>query len=210
MTHVTGSDLFWIVSRGAGTTALVLSSVSACVGLAMAGRIGRGSATDRRAYHEILSLSVMVAIAVHGLALLGDTTLRPSLLNIAVPFAFGFERVATTLGIVAGWAMICLGLSYYARDRIGRARWKVIHRFSLLAWAMGLVHTLVEGSDAGSLWYLALIAVTSAPVILLAVQRMLGRGARTRAGSRGAAGSLGAATGAVRRTRPATSAGRVR
>jgi sulfoxide reductase heme-binding subunit YedZ len=168
--------LFWIISRGAGTTALVLSSVAVCFGLAMAGRIGGGDPTERRAYHEVLSLSVMVAIAVHGLALLGDSLLHPSLLDISVPFALGYERIATTLGIIAGWAFVCLGLSFYVRDRIGRSRWKVIHRFTLLAWAMGLAHTLIEGTDAGQLWYLALVAVTSAPVILLLAERVVRSG----------------------------------
>jgi methionine sulfoxide reductase heme-binding subunit len=173
-----GNHLFWIISRGAGTTALVLSSVSVCFGLAMAGRVGRGNATERRAYHEILSLAVMVAIAVHGLTLLGDSYLHPSLLQVTVPFALGHQRVATTLGIIAGWGLICLGLSFYARDRIGRSRWKLIHRFALLAWAMGLVHTLLEGTDAGQLWFIALVVVTSAPVLVLLALRVRSGGAR--------------------------------
>jgi methionine sulfoxide reductase heme-binding subunit len=166
------THLFWIISRGAGTTALVLSSVAVCFGLAMGGKLRGGSATDRRAYHEILSLSVMVAIAVHGLALLGDSFLHPSLIDVTVPFALGYERLATTLGIVAGWGLIALGLSFYARDRIGRARWKLIHRFTLLAWLGGLVHTLVEGTDAGQLWFLVLVTITTAPVLVLLWQRV--------------------------------------
>ncbi len=54
------------------------------------------------------------------------------------------------LGIIAGWGMIVIGLSYYVRDRIGVSRWKVLHRFTALAWILGVVHTLGEGSDAGA------------------------------------------------------------
>jgi hypothetical protein len=86
---------------------MIPSSASVALGLIMSGKLKRGGGPDRRAYHEILSLSVMVAIAVHGLSLIGDGFLHPSLF-------------ATTLGIVAGWGMICLGLSYYVRDRIAR------------------------------------------------------------------------------------------
>ncbi|MGI8428552.1 MAG: hypothetical protein ACR2OB_04450 [Solirubrobacteraceae bacterium] len=178
------THLFWIISRGAGATALILSSLTVCVGLAMGGRLVPGNAVDRRAYHEVLSLSVMVAIAVHGLALVGDTYLHPGLLDVTVPFAFGYQRLATTLGIVAGWALIALGLSFYARDRIGRARWKVIHRFTLLAWLGGLVHTLVEGTDAGQLWFLGLVTITSAPVLVLLWMRV---GARRQPNPVGAA-----------------------
>ena len=174
MTSVS-NHLFWIISRGAGTTALILSSVAVCVGLTMGGKLLPGNAADRRSYHEVLSLSVMVAIAVHGLSLLGDSFMHPSLLDVTVPFVSGYQRLATTLGIVAGWALIALGLSFYVRDRIGRARWKVIHRFTLLAWLGGLIHTLVEGTDAGQLWYLALVTITSAPVLVLLWMRVDGR-----------------------------------
>jgi sulfoxide reductase heme-binding subunit YedZ len=182
---MTTSDVFWAISRGAGTTALVLSSVSVAYGLLMAGRIGKGNAADRRSYHEILSLSVMVAIAVHGVSLLGDSVVSPSLLDVTVPFAWSFETVATTLGIISGWALIALGLSFYVRDRIGRQRWRTIHMFTLLAWLGGLVHTLVEGSDAGQLWYLALVAITTAPVLVLLAMRVLSGAGRASAGTPG-------------------------
>jgi hypothetical protein len=51
----------------------------------------------------------------------------------------------------------------------------VIHRFTLLAWLGGLVHTLVEGTDAGQLWFIALVAITSAPVFVLLAMRVSGR-----------------------------------
>jgi sulfoxide reductase heme-binding subunit YedZ len=168
-----GPHLFWIISRSAGTTALVLSSISVCVGLLMAGRMRSGDPTDRRAYHEILSLSVIVAVAVHGLALVGDGFLHASLFDVTLPFAWSYMRLATTLGIVAGWALMSLGLSFYLRDRIGRTRWRMIHRFTLLAWLAGLVHTIVEGTDVGTVWYLALLAVTTAPVLGLLAIRMV-------------------------------------
>lgn len=168
-----GPHLFWILSRGAGTTALVLSSISVCVGLVSAGRLTPGDTTDRRAYHEILSLSVIVAIAVHGLVLVGDGVLHPSLLDVTLPFTWSYMRLATTLGIMAGWALILLGLSFYTRDRIGRARWKLIHRFTLLAWLAGVVHTIVEGTDAGTVWYVALLIVTTAPVLVLLAIRIV-------------------------------------
>lgn len=169
------THLFWILSRGAGTTALVLSSASVGFGLVMSGKLIKGSGPDRRAYHEILSLSVMVAIAVHGLTLIGDSYLHPSILAVTVPFVLSYKTLSTSLGIIAGWAMICLGLSYYVRDRIGNARWKLIHRFTLLAWLGGLVHTFTEGTDRGQVWFIALIVLTTAPAVLLLAYRVTGR-----------------------------------
>lgn len=174
MAVVVSTHLFWIVSRGAGTTALILSSAAVGFGLVMSGKLIRGSGPDRRAYHEVLSLAVMAAIAVHGLSLIGDGFLHPSLADVTVPFVFSYKVLATSLGIVAGWGMIFLGLSYYVRDRIGKARWKVIHRFTLLAWLGGLVHTFAEGTDAGEVWFIALIVLTAAPALVLLTARVAG------------------------------------
>ncbi len=169
------THLFWIVSRGAGTTALILSSASICFGLAMSGSLIKRGGADRRIYHEMLSLSVMVAIAVHGLSLIGDSFLHPSLADVTVPLHFSYKTLPTSLGITAGWALIFLGLSYYLRDRIGRQRWKLIHRLTLLAWIAGLIHTFTEGTDAGQTWFIILIVVTSAPAVLLLALRLTGR-----------------------------------
>jgi sulfoxide reductase heme-binding subunit YedZ len=117
----------------------------------------------------------MLAIAVHGLSLLGDSYLRPTLIDVTVPFALSYKTIPTSIGIVAGWAMIVLGLSYYLRRRIGYQRWKLIHRFTALAWALGLVHTFTEGTDAGQLWFIALILLTAAPALVLLAMRF-GRG----------------------------------
>jgi sulfoxide reductase heme-binding subunit YedZ len=135
--------LFWITSRAAGTAALLLSSVAVGVGLLVGGKLVKGR-PDLRHLHEALSLATIVALVVHAVALLGDSFLSPSLADITIPFVSGYQRGWTTLGIVAGWAMIALGLSYYARDRIGQQRWRKLHRFTALAWVAGLAHSLGE------------------------------------------------------------------
>ena len=167
------THLFWITSRAAGTVALVLSSATICFGLMMGARMRGGISTaGRRTIHETLSLAVMVAIAVHGLSLIGDKYLHPSVLDVTVPFALSYKTLATSLGIVSGWGVIALGLSYYQRGRIGVNRWKLIHRFTLLAWLGGVVHAFAEGSDAGQRWFVILVAVCVAPVLMLLAVRV--------------------------------------
>src|SRR6202035_6130705 len=104
----TGPHLFWITSRAAGIAALLLSSISVCVGLLMGGRLSKGRRPDLRVTHEALSLATLAAIAVHGLALVGDSFLHPSLGDVAVPFLSGYKTPWTSTGIVAFWAMLLL------------------------------------------------------------------------------------------------------
>jgi len=175
--------LYWITSRAAGIVALVLSSISVCVGLAMGSRVLKGRGPDLRVTHEALSLATLLAIAVHGVALLEDGFIRMGFTDIALPLASSYKTFWTSAGIVAFWGFAILGLSYYARTRVGMARWRTLHRFTALAWVLGLVHSLGEGSDAGQEWFLAMILIVALPALVLLVLRWAGVGSRTRLGA---------------------------
>jgi sulfoxide reductase heme-binding subunit YedZ len=166
---------FWILSRGAGTAALVLAAASISYGLVMAGKMKRGGAADRRTYHEALAVSTLVAIAFHGLVLLGDPFLHPNLADVTIPFVSSYKTIWTSMGIAAGWMLIAIALSFYVRDRIGRARYAIIHRLVIVAWVLGLVHAFFEGTDAGTAWFIGTVVVSSLPVAVLLGLRVTGR-----------------------------------
>jgi sulfoxide reductase heme-binding subunit YedZ len=163
--------LFWITSRAAGTAALFLSSLGVCVGLLMGGRWVKGRGADLRSLHEALSLATIGALVVHGLTLLGDTYMHPSLLDISVPFASSYKTGWTSLGIVAFWALVLLGPSYYVRRLIGQKRWVKLHRFTVVVWLAGLIHAFGEGSDAGTTWFLFVILLSTIPAAILVTLR---------------------------------------
>lgn len=165
---------FWYASRAAGTSAIVLASLSVGLGLLTAGRHLEGRLAGRRIVHEALSIAVMVSIVVHGLVLLGDGYLKPSLADVTVPFVSDDKTVWTSLGIVAGWALIALGLAFYARGRIGVARFRVLHRFTLLAWVGGVVHSIGQGTDAGQAWFIALLVASLLPALAALGLRVYG------------------------------------
>jgi methionine sulfoxide reductase heme-binding subunit len=169
----TGPYMFWITSRAAGTAALLLSSATVCVGLLIGGRLVTGRRAELRVTHEALSLAALAALVLHGLSLLGDGYLHPSLADLAIPFVSGYETVWTSVGIVAFWMLLVLGLSYYARARIGVQRWRSLHRFAALAWLLGLAHSLGEGTDSGQTWFLAMAGLAVVPALLLLAARLL-------------------------------------
>ena len=171
MTAVLGQHGFWITSRAAGVVALLCSSAAVGVGLVMSGRLLRIRQADLRVLHESLSLSALVALAVHALVLLGDGFLHLSLADVALPFASGYHRWWMAAGITGGWGLAILGLSYYARGRIGVRRWRRLHRFTALAWLLGLVHALGQGTDAGTLWFVVSLAIVAVPALVLLALR---------------------------------------
>jgi sulfoxide reductase heme-binding subunit YedZ len=173
LTTSAAPHLFWITSRAAGIVSLVLASLAVSLGLVMSLRMMRARRPDLLALHEVLSLGTIVALVVHGIALLGDSFLSPSLGDIAIPFDWGYKAVWTSIGIIGGWALIFLGLSYYARHAIGANRWRKLHRLTALAWVAGIAHTLGEGTDAGQIWFLAMLAVVAVPAVVLLAVRYL-------------------------------------
>lgn len=175
--------LFWITSRAAGFAALVLASLAVSAGLLMSTKLLKGRTSELRAGHDTLALATILAIVVHGVTLLGDKFLHPSIADIAIPFVSGYKTLWTSLGIVGGWGLIVLGLSYYARRWVGAVRWRKLHRFTALAWLAGLVHAIGMGTDAGQLWFLAMLAVVAVPALGLLATRLVRSGSGSGAGA---------------------------
>lgn len=169
-----GVHFFWITSRAAGIAALLLASAAVGFGLVMSGRLVKGRTQDLRPVHEALSLATLVALGVHAFALLGDGFLHPSLADVTIPFASGYQRFWQTVGIVGGWMLVILGLSFYARVRIGVQRWRKLHRFTALAWVLSVGHSLGEGTDAGRVWFLAATGMVVLPTLWLLIERHAG------------------------------------
>ncbi len=167
--------LFWITSRAAGGAALLLASASVGLGLMMSSKRKSTAKRDFRAVHEALSLTALAMVALHGVSLLGDAWLNPGLAGISIPFVGPYRPIWTGLGIVAGYGLAALGISYYFRDRIGAARWRRAHRFTAIFWLLAIVHTIGAGSDAAQLWFLILSGALVVPAALLLTLRWLER-----------------------------------
>jgi sulfoxide reductase heme-binding subunit YedZ len=169
--------VFWLASRAFGVVAIVLVSLSVGVGLALAGRFGRqpGLPARLKRMHESLALAGLIAIALHGLLLLGDSYLRPGIAGIALPFALAGQPIWTGLGIIGGWLAAIVGLSFYVRRWIGVAVWRWLHRWTLAVYALGIAHTLGSGTDSQSVWLLGLLAVTGLPIVFVGTYRFLPR-----------------------------------
>ena len=166
---------WWLASRASGIVALVLIALSVAIGLAMAAKAVRKPGVPRIliAVHEHAALAALVAIAVHGITLLGDHWLDPGILGITVPFVIDHEPAFTGLGIIGGYLAAILGLTFYLRRRIGNRRWRNAHRLTPLVYVLGVIHTVGSGSDAGTAWLTAILIATGTPILYLGILRAL-------------------------------------
>jgi methionine sulfoxide reductase heme-binding subunit len=174
---------FWLASRAAGIVAFVFVAVAVVLGLYMAGNLGRGRGYKRVMVklHEHVAVAALVAIGLHGVLLLGDRWLRPGLSGILVPFTMGYRPLWTGLGIVAGYLAALLGLTFYARRRLGAARWRRAHRLIAVVYVLGAVHALTAGTDGAGLWLRGIVVASAVPIVALLILRYRPRARAPRA-----------------------------
>lgn len=195
---------WWLASRASGLTALLCVTVSVGLGLALGGRVSRKPGLPRvlMAVHEHAALAGLIAIAVHGITQLGDAWLKAGVTDIAVPFASDYRPVWVGLGVIGGWLAALLGLTFYARKRIGVQRWRKAHRATIAVYVLSVLHALGAGTDAGEGWLRAFLVVTGAPILFLFVMRILPRPEKRKAvrplAGDGGARSPGSADGGAR------------
>jgi methionine sulfoxide reductase heme-binding subunit len=195
---------WWLASRASGLLALVLVTISVGIGLMMAGKVMRRPGLSRKliAIHEQTALAGLIAIAIHGITLLGDPWLNPGVAGVTVPFAMDFRTAFTGLGVIAAYLAMALGLSFYARKRIGARLWRKAHRATVVVWALGLVHALGAGTDASAPWFRWWVIVTTPPIAGLFVYRVLSGRAKKQARAGAGQGRHPAQPAAVNRGRP--------
>jgi sulfoxide reductase heme-binding subunit YedZ len=174
--------LWWLASRSSGIVAILLLTYTVMVGLLMGGKLvqrltgrpGRGALAIKQLLqtHEMTSIAALVAIGVHGVTLLGDGYLHPTLSQIAVPFTISYRPFYVGLGIIGGYFAVALGLSFYVRGRIGVSTWKKLHRWTIAAYALSVGHALGAGTDAGSAWFNYPLLASAGLVTVMFLVRM--------------------------------------
>jgi sulfoxide reductase heme-binding subunit YedZ len=94
-------------------------------------------------------------------------------MGVLVPFAMDHAPLFTGLGVIAAYLAALLGLSFYVRRRVGAKRWRRLHRYTLLVYLLGVIHTLGAGTDAEAPWLRAVLLATGTPILFLFLLRTL-------------------------------------
>ncbi len=164
--------LTWDVSRLGGFTAygLLLASVVVGLALSLGWRSPRYPRFVTNELHRFLTMTALVFIAVHGLAVAVDPFIKLSPVEILVPFVSHYRPVWMAFGIIAGYVMLAVYLSERVRSRIGYGWWRRLHTLAFVVYVFATVHGLGAGSDARTPWA---IAIYVAGVILVGVLLLL-------------------------------------
>jgi len=177
---MTADPTFWLLARASGLTAYTLLTGSVLAGLTVKSkplgrRIKAAGATD---VHRFLSLLALGAIALHGLVLTLDQTVRLPAAALVVPGLSPYRPLATGIGVLAAELMALIYASFSLRRRIGVRTWRRLHYLTFGVFAAATVHGLAAGTDR---WALGLYTASIAAVSGLTAWRIITKGGTTNA-----------------------------
>jgi predicted ferric reductase len=173
---------WWYAVRATGLVSWVALAASMLVGGLLAARLVRRPSAIRSAVglHRHASALAMVLLAAHVMALIADSFVHFSLLDVLVPFASRWRPGAVAWGIVAMYVMIAVELSSLLHRRLSKRSWRAVHRLSALGFASATLHLLQAGSERQALLVRWAVMATVLVLTFLYLGRPLGLFGRER------------------------------
>ena len=119
-------QIWWYVARSGGIVALALSGLAVIWGLLLSSKILEGRPGPRWLLdlHRFLGGATVAFTFVHVAALMLDSYVSFSLVDVLVPLASAWNPVAVAWGIIAFWLLLAVQISSMLMSRIPRRWWK--------------------------------------------------------------------------------------
>ena len=169
----TAPSAMWYLTRGTGTVALILLTLSVALGVAVARRAQTAN-VPRFVFdsvHRTASLLAVCFVLVHIVTAVLDGFAPITLVDAVVPFRSPYRPLWLGLGAVAFDLLVAVALTSLFRRRLGHRAWRATHWAAYASWPVALVHGLGTGSDAKSGWMLAITGACVIVVIVAVVAR---------------------------------------
>jgi sulfoxide reductase heme-binding subunit YedZ len=172
MNSLLTSGPVWYLMRGSGVVSLLLLTVVSALGMATVGRWspGRVPRFVTLGLHRNISLLAVVFLAIHVLTAVIDPDAYVRAVAVVVPAPHGHYGLWLGLAALAFDLFAALIVTSVLRERIAPRVWRAVHYVAYLAWPVALLHGAGMGTDAGSVWMLAVdatcVAVFAAAVAL--------------------------------------------
>jgi predicted ferric reductase len=168
---VTNGSEFWFIARAAGITAYALLSFGIILGLLLGSRDLRGTArTIVFDLHRLSTLSALAFVALHAVALIGDSYFDFGVREVLVPFASPYRPWQVAAGVISSYALAATTLAFYGRRLVGQRAWRTLHGSSLVLYALATLHGITAGSDSGEGWTTLMYMVSASAVMALIIQ----------------------------------------
>jgi len=176
----------WFIARGAGLSALVLLTISTCLGAL----VSRPSAaapdpSPTRRYlvqylHRATAGLGLTVLALHVGTILADSYAGVGWRGALIPFTSGYRPTAVALGSLAAYCFLGVAVLGLARGRMaasprGARIWRGLHALAYVGWGAAILHGFTSGTDSSVGWvrllyvscFIAVVAAITARAVAL-------------------------------------------
>ena len=176
-------QVLWFAARGAGAVSLLMLTASVVLGLVTVVRFQHELWPRFFNYemHRRVSLLAIVFLAVHVVTAILDPYWSLGVVAALVPLASDYRPVPVALGVIALDLFVALIATSLLRKHIGQRAWRAVHWSSYAMWPLAITHGITAGTDAVSVWMLAIdVACIAAVAAALAWRIVAGNPNRRR------------------------------
>ena len=166
----------WNVARTGGFTAYILLTLAVAIGLALTMQLQSPSYWPRlinSELHNFVTLLSVVFVSIHILAVWVDPFMRFGWNEVFIPFVSHYRATWMSLGIIALYLGIAIGISTWLRPLIGYSWWRRLHVLTLVVFGLVTLHGIATGSDTQIWWGLVIYGGSIALVGGLLCWRLL-------------------------------------
>jgi sulfoxide reductase heme-binding subunit YedZ len=190
-----GPSTYWYLTRGTGTVALVLLTLSVVLGILGSVRFSapRWPRFAIDSLHRDVSLLVIVFLVIHVVTTVLDGFAPITLLDGLIPFVSPYRSLWLGLGTLSFDLLLALVISSLVRRRLGYRSWRAIHWLAYVSWPVAILHTLGTGTDVKQ-WWLLMLTVACILAVVAAVLARIGSADRSQGVVRAGAYALSLAT----------------
>ena len=135
-----------------GLVAVFLATANICLGLLISVRYSPVRYWPKRrlnifAFHNWTGYGVLLATLLHPVILLFGSQVRFRVVDILLPVWSPKQPLENTLGAIALYALLIVVVTSYARIRLGRRLWKLLHYLVYPAAALLFVHGILTDQN---------------------------------------------------------------
>ena len=147
----------WFTARGAGLSALVLLTVSTCLGALGSRRFAPGARYVVQYLHRVCAGLGLTVLVLHIGTILADSYAHVGWRGALLPFSSGYRPTAVALGSLAAYTFVAVAVLGLARGRMaaspgGARTWRWLHGLAYVGWGAAILHGFTAGSDSSVGW----------------------------------------------------------
>ena len=165
--------MLWFANRGTGVVLVALLTLATALGVLATARTGSRwwPRFATQTLHRNVSLLATVLLVVHAATAVLDEFVDLRWYHVVLPVGGEYatkQRLPLSLSAAALVLLSVVVATSLLRHRLSHRVWRAVHLLTYAAWASGVLHGVLIGTDATTWWGLG-VTVTSVVVVAAAV-----------------------------------------